>query len=146
MKYTFQKSLGRLTQQVSKGLGRILEKKFQAAGYSVTASQWSVISYLSQKNMATQKEIGNFLGVNKVMIKRIIDKLEGRGLVKRIPSSTDKRYNQIDITNKGLQLYNELVPFAEETLKEAYKGIDANSIENCLHTLGQISQKIDHIK
>ena len=143
MEYSFKDSLGRITQQVSKGLGRILEKKFDEAGYSVNAAQWSVISYLNYNNYSSQKNISRFLGVNKVMTKRIIDRLEREDYVKRLPSKDDKRYNRIELTNKGKKLYNELKPFAEETLENVYSVLDNSDIKNCLYTLNKISDTLE---
>lgn len=145
MEYTFQRSLGRITQQVSKGLGLVLEKKFRKAGYTTTSAQWTIISFLNQKNKSTQKEIGDFMGVNKVMVKRLIDSLEKNDLVKRIRSVDDKRFNKVQLTRKGQKLYRELIPFAEETLEEAYSDINSEEIEQCLDTLGKISERLEKL-
>jgi MarR family 2-MHQ and catechol resistance regulon transcriptional repressor len=146
MRYSFQQSLGRLTQQVSRGLGQVLEMKFKKAGYEINSAQWTVISYLNYNNFSTQKKISQFLGVNKVMTKRIIDKLEDEQYVKRTPSDRDKRFNRIELTKKGQNLYHELTPFAEETLDEAYRDLDSDEIKNCLTTLKKITQTLDSIK
>ncbi len=146
MKYSFQQSLGRLTQQVSKGLGQVLDMKFKNAGYTINSYQWTVISYLNYNNFSSQKNISQFLGVNKVMTKRIIDQLEENKYVKREPSQSDKRYNRIELTKKGQKLYHELTPFAEETLQEAYKNLDTQEIKNCLTTLNKITKTLESLR
>lgn len=146
MPYSFESSLGRLTQQVSKGLGKLLEYKFLQAGYAISAAQWTVISYLNSSGKATQKQIGRSMKVNKVMIKRIIDSLESEGYLKRIPANEDRRYNIVELTNKGQSLYSELVPYAEMTLNEVCEQIDNNEIENCLGTLSKIANKIEQFE
>ncbi len=142
MPYSFESSLGRLTQQVSKGLGKLLEYKFLQAGYNISAAQWTVISYLNSSGKATQKQIGRSMKVNKVMIKRIVDSLESEGYLKRIPANEDRRYNIVELTNKGKLLYSELVPYAEMTLNEVCEQIDNTEIQNCLGTLSKIANKI----
>ncbi|MFP4047418.1 MAG: MarR family winged helix-turn-helix transcriptional regulator [Bacteroidales bacterium] len=146
MPYSFESSLGRLTQQVSKGLGKLLEYKFLQAGYAISAAQWTVISFLNSSGKATQKQIGRSMKVNKVMIKRMIDSLESEGYLKRIPANEDRRYNIVELTNKGKSLYSELVPYAEMTLNEVCKQIDNTEIQNCLGTLSKIANKIEQVE
>lgn len=146
MPYSFETSLGRLTQQVSKGLGKLLENKFLRAGYNISAAQWTVISYLENSGKTTQKQIGHSMKVNKVMIKRIVDSLESEGYLKRIPANEDRRYNIIELTTKGQSLYNELLPYAEMTLDEVYSGIGTKEIQNCLNTLNKIAVKIEQFE
>jgi len=145
MHYTFQKSLGRITQQVSKGLGRVLEKKFKDAGYSINSAQWTAISFLTQKGELSQSDISKFMGVNKVMVKRILDQLEESGIAKRAKARNDKRFNKIILTRKGHSLYKELTPYAEKTLEEAYSGFDPNEIEHCIHTLSKIADRLEKL-
>jgi MarR family 2-MHQ and catechol resistance regulon transcriptional repressor len=100
---------------------------------------------LNDKDRSSQKEIGKFLGENKVMIKRIIDNLEKGKYLKRKQSKYDRRFNKIELTKKGKNLYSELKPFAEETLKEAYSGLEDKEIANCLDTLNKIANKLDNL-
>ncbi|MFO8236519.1 MAG: MarR family winged helix-turn-helix transcriptional regulator [Bacteroidales bacterium] len=143
MQYSFESSLGRLTQQVSKGLGHLLEEKFSRAGYDIGAAQWTVISYLKARGPSTQKEIGNFMKYNKVMIKRIVDKLQSKGYVRRIPDDDDRRYNIVELTVSGKNLYVKLSSFAASTLEEVYKDIKHEELETCLYTLGKVARKIE---
>lgn len=142
MMYSFEKSLGKITHQVSKGLGRKLVHKFAQQNYHLNSSQWTVISYLSSHKEGIQKEISEFIGVNKVMMKRILDSLEKEGYVKRIPVKSDKRQNKIRLTRKGEKLYETLTPFAEETLQEAYSGLSEQEINQCLNTLKKIQETL----
>ena len=142
MIYSFEKSLGKITHQVSTGLGKKLVHKFAQQNYHLNSSQWTVISYLSSHKEGIQKDIGEFIGVNKVMMKRILDSLEKEGYVKRTPVKSDKRQNKIRLTSKGEKLYNTLAPLAEETLKEAYSGLSEQEINQCLNTLNKIQQTL----
>lgn len=142
MEYSFEKSLGRISHQVAKGLGEKLVEKFNKRGFDITARQWTVVSFLKSKGKRNQKEIGNFLGENKVMTKRVLDVLQKNGYIARLPYHEDKRFNTIFLTPEGEKIYNELSPVAEETLKEVYAGFSKEEIEQCLDTLNRISQKL----
>jgi MarR family transcriptional regulator for hemolysin len=138
MKYDFDHSLGKITMQVSKTLGKNLVAKFNKNGIKINAGQWSIISMLYMKKRMTQKDIGNLLGIDKVMIKRIIDQLEIKAIIERKPSESDKRFNYIHLTPSGVKIYLKLRPYAQETLNEAYSGIEESEIRNCSNLLNKI--------
>lgn len=144
MKYSFDKSLGKITHQVSKGLGKKLVEKFAKHNYNLTSQEWTVISYLYYNKQSNQKDIAEFISENKVMTKRIIDRLEGEGHVKRSISKKDKRTNKVKLTPKGSELYQILAPLAEETLKEAYSGLSSKEVNQCLSTLSKIQETLSN--
>ena len=142
MKYSFDKSLGKITHQISKGLGKKLEQKFAEQNYKINALEWTVISYLYYNRESNQRKIGEFVSENKVMTKRIIDKLEQDGYVNRRASKSDKRQKKVKLTRKGKELYLKLAPIAEDTLREAYSGLSSEEINQCLTILTKIQEKL----
>lgn len=144
MKYSFDKSLGKITHQISKGLGKKLVAKFTEHNYNISSLEWTVISYLYYNKESNQKKIGEFISENKVMTKRIIDNLEKQGYVERSISKADKRKNTVKLTPSGEELYLTLAPLAEKTLKEAYSGLSTGEINQCLNTLYKIQHKLSN--
>ncbi|MGM0498333.1 MAG: MarR family winged helix-turn-helix transcriptional regulator [Bacteroidota bacterium] len=144
MKYSFDKSLGKITHQISKGLGKKLVEKFTKHGYNISSLEWTVISYLYYNKESNQKEIGKFISENKVRTKRIIDNLEKQGHVKRSISKKDKRKNTVKLTSGGEKLYLTLAPLAEKTLSEAYSGLSKKEINQCFTTLLKIQEKLSN--
>jgi DNA-binding MarR family transcriptional regulator len=121
-KYKFGRSLGMLTMQISGGVGRCLVKCLKENGYNIEPSSWSVISLLFTFPNRTQQEIADFLWLNKVKVMRLLDNLEKDGLLKREILSTDKRYNVVNLTPMGVDLYNNALGCADEALAKAYSG------------------------
>ena len=144
MKYSFDKSLGKITHQISKDLGKKLVEKFTAHNYNLSSLEWTVISYLYYNKESNQTEIGDFISENKVMTKRIIDNLEHQKYLTRSISQKDKRKNTVKLTTEGKKLYQTLAPLAERTLKEAYSGLSKKEIDQCLRTLYKIQQKLSN--
>ena len=145
MQYSFKGSLGRISSQVSRDLGRYLEEKFREAGCPVNNHEWAVLSYLTEHPRSCQKDIAHFLGTDKVMVKRIIDDMEHDGYLVREEDAHDKRFNQITLTAQGAQLFNELKSYAAEVLTDVYRDIPEVSIYQCLDTLRQISDNLYEI-
>jgi DNA-binding MarR family transcriptional regulator len=142
MKYSFDKSLGRITHQVSKRLGEKLSQKFRENQLNMDPFQWTVLSYLNYNEESIQKDIADFLGVNNVRTMRILDSLEKEGMIKRNIARGDKRQNNVKLTEKGKSYYDKLSPLAEETLKEAYSNLSQKEIQQCINTLLKIQDNL----
>lgn len=142
MEYRYDKSLGNISRMISKALGKRLEKKLSENNIDLTAEQWSVISLLFHKGILTQVQIGIILGLDKVKTLRIVKHLENKDLLKRVISSTDRRYNNVCLTPKGVQLYHRIVPFAIEVHKEAFDSMHPRDVNYCLNILTKISENL----
>ncbi|MGC9375134.1 MAG: MarR family winged helix-turn-helix transcriptional regulator [Bacteroidales bacterium] len=128
---------------LSRSLGKRLEKKLSENTIDITAEQWSVLSLLFHKNKLTQVQIGNILGLDKVKVLRIVRHLENKNLLKRVISTTDKRYNNVYLTPEGSILYHQIVPFALEVHKEAFDSIHPDNISLCIDIMTKINNNLE---
>ena len=80
--------------------------------YDLTVSQIDVIVTLAGAEGATLNcsEIAERTLITKGGITGILDRLEARGLVKRIPSREDRRSVMIALSDKGDALFGKLYP------------------------------------
>ena len=143
IKYNFEQSMGKLAMEVSHGLGKLLQRRFDAKGFQVSSDQWIVLVYLWARNGQTQNELAEATGKDKATLKRLIDLLEKRGLLSRLPDARDRRANRIVLTNKGRACQDELIPEAEHTLTQAYAGISEEEVAACLETLQRIQHNLN---
>lgn len=121
-KYQFNRSLGMLSRQISKGLGIQMQKCLHEKGFKMTPLEWSIISFLKNNPGSTQQDIVNFLWINKTKVNRILYKLQSDGILERETHGGDKRYNVVNLTGKGSELYKNTLGCAEEALSRAYEG------------------------
>ncbi|MDT8402103.1 MAG: MarR family transcriptional regulator [Bacteroidales bacterium] len=140
--YKFEKSLGRISQQVSKSLGIRLENKFRSAGIRMNGAQWSILSMLYQSDCVTQQCVGTTLGMDKVTLTRAVNMLEKRGYLTRSQLKDDRRIKEISLSDEGKVIYNTLAPLAEATLNEAFAGIEKEKVEALLETLEKIHSNL----
>ncbi len=136
--YEFNKSLGRLSQQVSKSLGARLEEKFRSAGITMNGAQWSILSMLQQSDCVTQQCIGATLKMDKVTLTRAVNALEKQDYLTRSPLKDDRRINEISLSERGKEIYAILAPLAEATLGEAFAGIDKQEARIMMETLDKV--------
>ncbi len=120
-----------ITGKASTAIARRLQKKFNAAGLSITIEQWSVLYHLWKEDGKSQQELCNRTFRDKPSITRLVDNLEKLNLVKRVSSKEDRRINMIYLTPDALTLQEQTMALAEETLNEALQQVPPDQIDVC---------------
>lgn len=143
MRYSFDTSLGNLTQRISKSLGVRLVSKLKSHDISISAEQWCVISMLKFQGQATQTAIGLFLGYDKVRVLRLIEGLERVNIIERSTDNNDKRFKIVKLTEIGNQYYNKIVIHAKKTLDEATNGLSREELNACISMLKKITGNLE---
>jgi DNA-binding MarR family transcriptional regulator len=63
----------------------------RAAGHGLTRAQWVILFWLERQPGLSQKELAELLDVEPISVARLIDRLEGRGMVERRADANDRR-------------------------------------------------------
>ena len=127
-----------MTGMASTAIARRLQKNFKQEGIEITIEQWSVLYHLWKKDGMSQQELCNASFRDKPSITRLVDNLEKLKLVKRVSSSTDRRMNQIILTDAAKKLQDRTMEVAAITLNEALEGVSAADIERAKVVLQQV--------
>lgn len=143
MPYTFHNSPGKLTLDLNKAFGKTLLEEFNRIGVKINIAEWSILSYLSHKKNCTQKQISEFLGLEKVFVKRTLDRMERNSWISRSQGEEDKRYNNIQLTGQGRELFGKLKVPAERTIKRALKNIDKKDYQHFKKVSLQIIKNLE---
>ena len=138
-------SIGYLVGRTSRAIVKRLTKKFQDAGFDVSYEQWSILIHLYRKDGQTQQELARIAVKDKAAITRLLNVLEKKNIVLRVPDRTDKRSKLIYLTNKAKEFKGELIDLVEEMLREAEQGISFEEMENCRVTLNKIFTNFDSL-
>lgn len=115
----------------------LAEKTMHTVG--LHRSQHMLLIYL--KNCATpptQKEIAKDFDVTSAAVAMSLSKLEAKGLVERVVSETDKRYNYVKISEKGVQVLNS----TREMFDSIDKGMFVDISESEIETITAICEKL----
>lgn len=131
-----------LTGKAYTALSRRLQKNLRGAGLEVTAEQWSILYALWEEEGLTQQELAQRTFREKTAITRIIDNMERRNLLIRVPDKGDRRTNLIYLTKVGRQLKGVCMEQANQTLKEALAGVDAGHIHIAKDTLKKVYENL----
>jgi DNA-binding MarR family transcriptional regulator len=95
-----------------------LESKKVQGEYGVSIPQILSLNYLQKcpEYISSQNDIRIFLNLNSSTITGIINRLEKKGLVARLPKSGDKRINNVVLTSTGDALIKKIPPLLHEQL------------------------------
>ncbi len=97
-----------------------LESKKIQKEYGVSIPQVLCLSYIreSPNFQTTQKNIRNYLNLNASTVTGIINRLEKKGYIARLPKLGDRRITSITLTGAGQRLLDRLPPLMQEQLIE----------------------------
>lgn len=140
--FTLEDSLGYIVGRAARSVGGLLNRNMAAAGYDVTCEQWSVLFNLVQHDGQTQQELAGHTCKDKTSMTRLIDGMEKRDLVVRIPDKQDKRQKLIYLTHKGKKLQKELMVLVKKTLDQAEVGISSQDMRLCMDVLCKIYSNV----
>ncbi len=115
-----------------------MNQNFKKAGYDITTEQYRVLVNLWNKDGQNQQEIAEATRKNKTSMTRILNRLEKRNLVVRVPNHLDNRNKLVYLTNTGKKIPEALANLAKQTLSEALVGISEKKIEMCKDILCEI--------
>ena len=117
-----------LNGKVSAAINRKLFRNFRMNGVDITPEPWTVLLFLWEKDGVTQQELCNATYRDKPSMTRLIDNMERLHLVVRISDKKDRRINLIHLTKDGRDLETKARPVANQTLKEALKGVTLDEL------------------
>jgi DNA-binding MarR family transcriptional regulator len=80
------------------------------AADGISPGQLGVLFMVQANAGINQTRVGKALGIDRSTLVSIIDSLEGRGLVARNPSPTDRRSHALALTTKGGRFLEDLAP------------------------------------
>ncbi|QBY04488.1 MarR family transcriptional regulator [Thalassotalea sp. HSM 43] len=120
-------------------ISQSLANKYQSQ-FGISVSEWRVIAVLGEKRQASAVEITQTIAMDKVAVSRTVKKLIEKHTVKKISSELDNRLFYLQLTQKGKQLYDELVPLAYQHQQLALQEFSAE--EKIL--LAKMLDKLDH--
>jgi len=127
-----------ITGMASTALARRLQRNFKQAGLEITIEQWSVLYHLWKEDGLSQQELCNRSFRDKPSITRLLDNLEKLKLVKRFPSKNDRRINLIKLTDLAMDLQDQTMEMATQTLNEALEGVSKENVEMCKAVLAKV--------
>lgn len=94
----------------------------------LTMTQLGVLEAVLHKGPMTQRDLGRRVLTSAGNMTDVIDKLEGRRLLRRVRLAEDRRSVRVELTEEGRSLIEDLFPDHAQDIAAAMGGLDAAEI------------------
>ncbi len=131
--------------KVYKHLGILVKEQAKEHNADLSREQFILLKMLHNKDGVPQRELAFITENNKSSITRLINTMEKKNLVARIPSTGDGRVNHIFLTKKGRQVFTETLPLILDIFKEIEQGISEKEMQTAIYVLQKILKNIKNL-
>ncbi|WP_296658230.1 MarR family winged helix-turn-helix transcriptional regulator [Paraburkholderia sp.] len=100
LEYDFGESVGYLISRVKSTMSNLVNQR-TVAELGVTSQQASVLFMVASGKCVLAAELAREYGIDASAVTRLVDRLETRGLLKRVRSSEDRRAVRLALTPEG---------------------------------------------
>lgn len=108
------------------------------AGYDITVAQWSVLITVYREDADTPQEIAQFVGIDAGALTRLIDRLEAKGLIRRVRLSKDRRSVRLELTARALAITPQLASLADANDQDFFDVLSAGEHRQFRKLLGKL--------
>ncbi|WP_332631033.1 MarR family winged helix-turn-helix transcriptional regulator [Halalkalibacter flavus] len=141
-KYILAESIGYKITNTARLITNRLNKNFKQNNLPVTHEQWAIMIRLWEEDGLTQNNLSEMTKKDSPSISRLINNMEKRDLVTRIPHPVDKRTNLIFLTATGKKMQMSMIEQAQNTVDQISNGIEKEEMEIFLKVLRKIDQNL----
>jgi len=135
-----EQPLGRILSGLGKGYLHLLRSKLKHL--DIDRNYYALVLIESQDGSITQQDLALMLDSDKVSIVRIIDYLSGKGYVKRIRQTNDRRKHSLLLTSKARIALPEIKQSFTELNKLVLKGLNNSQVSELTETIRKIKNNI----
>lgn len=141
MQYTLDDNVGWLVYKARHVLKKRTQDKLK--DYGISSEQWSVLNMVYTKGGCNQKTLAELLLKDGGTLTRILNILEDKELIKRERSLNDKREFLIHLTDKGFDLYNELLKVMLQNKQEINSIFSTNEQKQLIFLLNKLFSTLE---
>lgn len=137
-----QTPLGFLVNDVARLIRAGFAQRVQDAGLGLTGGEARALMHAVNAGGARQTEIAERMGVEPMTLCGYVDKLEGRGLVARMPHPDDRRAKRIMPTDEAAETLDAIMPMAHEVMDHALEGLPEEDVAALRRALAHMRARL----
>jgi len=120
---------------------RYLDLRFR--DLDLSQARWNVLFELSRNQEVTQVELAHSLGIEAATLVRLLDGLEGAGLIERRPSAADRRAKTLHLTEAARPLIVRMEGISAASRAETLEGIPSRDLRIATKVLSRIATRLE---
>lgn len=136
--YNMESSVGRLIADVSRQILGGFEVEMTRLGMGITGAQWVILMRIGRGCASTAADLCRFGQCDTGSMTRMLDRLEEKGLIRRVRSSKDRRITHLELTDAGRDLLPQLPPVAIKVLNDHLEGFTREELDQLKAFLNRI--------
>lgn len=144
--FSLDESVAYAIARTGKAIKFELRRYFREAGVDVTSEQYALLCRLWEKEGRSQKELAECSFKDTANITRMIDVLEGKGIVYRERDPKDRRTYRIYLSDKGKELHDILTPIVREKSRSAYSCLTEQEEHDLLRMMNRLYNHIAEMR
>ncbi|MBN1071779.1 MarR family transcriptional regulator [Clostridium botulinum] len=121
-------------RELERELG-LLNKQGNCCGFDVSLSQCHALVEIGRAKKVSLKELANIIALDISTMSRTVDNLVKKGYVVKKSSSLDRRSVEIELTNNGLLLFNDIEDSMNKNFEEVFDRISNEEKKNVINSL-----------
>lgn len=114
--------------------------------YKITRNEATVLMYLKSNQEVYQEDIIKELQIDKSAVTRLLQNMESKGLIKRVPLASDKRFYLIEMTDKGNEKQSLVDQTFEQNDIDLVKGLSEEELLELRRMLNIIEHNLKEVK
>jgi len=130
--YNPRQSIGGLLSRVKMKLMDALDAELEPLG--ISSAQYVILVNLAS-GVDSASGLCRSVSYDPGAMTRMIDRLEKKGLVRRVPCAEDRRVMRLALTEEGKAVYPQLAERAAKVLNDRLQGFTADEVRQLEHLL-----------
>ena len=135
-------SFGRYISVIYRHLQILLNNRLNP--YGIGSGQYIFISAIHKNPGISQKDLTNLIKIDRATTAKALIKLEANGYVNRITDKDDKRYNQLYLTQKGIEFIPILNEILDDLTAVLSQGMDSDEYSKTIDSLKIIFDNVQN--
>lgn len=134
--------LGYLLSETRNAVFRDLAVELEPLG--ITCAQFRVVAGIAHKRANTLSDFARYLDYDTGAMKRLLDRVEEKGLIRRVPCPADRRSLNLELTDDGQAIYPQLMAAVKRVHERMLQGFSSEEEQQLQNLLQRITANTIH--
>ena len=142
--YCAEESVGYLMKRIVVSIVHQVDKRLDE--HDLTSAQWGPLLRLHTRGAAPVAELARWLNLDAGATTRLLDRLEKKGLCKRVRSTEDRRVVQVELTEGGASAIAEVPAVLSDVLNAHLAGFSKAEWQTLRTLLQRVVENGDSLR
>lgn len=142
MAFPYESKLPHWVNRLSFVLRAEVQQRFRAAGYDLTAEEWSMLMQLWSEAPQSTARLAERSLRDRTTVTRLLDGMVKKGLLTRTHPPEDRRRILIDLTDRARALELPLVNLVEAVIADAVVDIASDDVQVATDVLRRMTHNL----